>query len=159
MKLTIKKLQDSVWQIFGFQHAEAVADRDNYRTKIEKRLGSETASQIERHVDAALGRSQIDADPDIMTMRQFYELLALEQTIDEVRQRIDANAVFIDTDGLLSTKDILPHLDDHGLMPVKNVIKFLAMVRMAEDETEGRRQLVEFLGKAIKMGEPIRCEL
>jgi len=159
-KLTIKNLHDSVWQIFGFQYDEAVADRDDYRAKLRLRLGSGIASQIQDHVDAAMKRIQIDAvDLDIMTMRQCYELLALEKTVQEVKERIDANAVFVDTDGLLSTKDIAPLLDDHGLMPTENVVKFLAMVRAADDETEGRRRLVEFLERAVKMGEPIRCDL
>ena len=165
MKLTINKLQDSVWQLFGCQHGQAIADRDDYRAKMERRLGSKTASDIEDHVDAALGRSQIDVDPDIMTRREFYELLALEQTIDEVRQRIDATAVFVDTGSLLPAfglswaEDVVPLLDSHGSMPTENVIKFLAMVKMAEDETDGKRRLVEFLERAVKMGEPIRCEL
>ena len=159
MRLTLKKLQDSVWQIFGFQHAEAIADRDNYRAKMEKRLGSKTASQIQEHVDAALGRSQIDVNPAVMSRREFFELLALEKTVQEVKDQIDANAVFVDTDGLLSTKDILPLLDDHGLMPAKNVIKFLAMVRAAENETEGKRRLIEFLERAVKVGEAVKCEL
>jgi hypothetical protein len=44
-------------------------------------------------------------------------------------------------------------------MPVKNVIKFLAMVRMAEDETDGKRRLIEFLERAIKMGEAVKHDL
>ena len=159
MRLTIKKLHNTTWQIFGFQHAEAVADRDSYRAKMELRLGSETASQIERHVDAALERIQTDFNPAVMTRREFYELLALEQTVQEIKERIDAHAVLSDKDGLLSTKDVLPLLDDHGLMPVKNAIKLLAMVKAAEDETEGRRRLVEFLTMAVELGGPIRCDL
>jgi len=159
MKLTIKKLQDSVWQLFGFQYNQAVTDRDDYRAKMKKRLGSETASQIQDHVDAVLGRSQIDVDPDIMSRREFYELLALEQSIREIADRIDATAVFVDTDSFLSTQDVVPLLDNHSQMPVKNVIKFLAMVRMAEDETDGKRRLIEFLERAIKMGEAVKHDL
>ena len=136
-----------------------MADRDVYRAKLRLRLGSEAASQIERHVDAALGGSQIDVDPAIMTRRETYELLALEHTIEEIADRIDANAVFFDTDGLLSTKDVAPLLDDHGLMPVKNVKKFLETVKAAEDETEGKRRLIEFLERTVKLGEPMRCDL
>jgi len=158
-KLIVKKLHDSVWKIFGCQHEAAVADRDVYRAKLRLRLGSEAASQIQDHVDAALGRIQTDVDPDIMTMRQFYELLALEKTVQEVKDQIDATAVFFDTDGFLSTKDVVLLLDGHGFMPTENVVKFLAMVRAADDETEGRRRLVEFLERAIKVGEAVRCDL
>ena len=160
MKLTIKTLHQSVWQLFGFQHAEAIADRDDYRAKMEKRLGSETASQIQDHVDAAMGRIHTDTvNPTVMRRREFCELLALEQTIEEIADRIDANAVFFDTDGLLSTKDVAPLLDDHGLMPVKNVKKFLETVKAAEDETEGKRRLIEFLERAVKLDEPIKYDL
>jgi len=164
-RLTIKKLHDATWRIFGFQHTEAIADRDDYRAKLRLRLGSETASQIERHVDAALGRSQIDVDPDIMTRREFYELLALEQSIREIADRISAHAVFVDTGSLLPAfglswaEDVPPLLDDHGSMPTENVVKFLAMVRAAEDESEGKRRLTEFLERAVKAGEPVKCKL
>jgi hypothetical protein len=94
-----------------------------------------------------------------MARREFYELLALEQSIREIADQIDANAVFLDTVGLLSTKDIASLLDDHGLMPTENVVKFLETVRMAEDETDSKRRLVEFLERAVKLGEPIRCDL
>ena len=165
MKLIIKKLHNSVWQLFGCQHGQAIADRNDYRAKIEERLGSETASEIQDHVDAAMGRIQIGVDPAIMSRREFYELLALEQTIDEVRQRIDATAVFVDTDSFLPAlgmswaEDVVPLLDDQGSMPTENVVRFLAMVRAAEDESEGRRRLVEFLERAVKAGEPVKCEL
>ena len=160
MKLLIKKLHDATWRIFGLQHTEAIADRDNYRAKLKLRLGREIASQIQDHVDAALGRIQADVDPDIMTMRQFYELLALEKTVQEVKDQIDATAVFLDTDGLLSwSEDVAPLLDDHGQMPTENVVKFLSMVKAAEDETEGRRRLIEFLERAVKLDEPIKCDL
>ena len=121
MRLIIKKLHDASWRLFGFQHTEAIANRDDYRARMELRLGHNTASQIQDHVDAALGRSQIDVDPDIMTMRQFYELMALEMAIQEIKERIDANAVFVGSDGLLSTNDVVPLLDSHGSMPTENV--------------------------------------
>ena len=101
MKLLIKKLYDASWQLFGFQFEAAVAERDHFQSEMKTNLGSETASQIKRHVDAAIGRIQTDVNPAIMTRREFYELLALEQTIEEIADRIDANAVFFDTDGLL----------------------------------------------------------
>jgi hypothetical protein len=95
----------------------------------------------------------------------FSDPVALEQTIDEVRQRIDATAVFVDTGSLLPAlgiswaEDVVPLLDDHGSMPVQNVVKFLAMVEVAEDETEGKRRLIEFLERAVKLDEPIRRDL
>ena len=158
MRLKLETLYDSVWQLFGSQHAEVVADRDDYRAKMKKRLGQD-ALKIQRHVDAALGRIQIDVNPAVMSRREFFELLALEKTVQEVKDQIDANAVFLDTDGLVSTNDVVPLLDDHGSMPVQNVKKFLTMVKTAEDETEGKRRLIEFLERAVKAGEAIRCDL
>jgi len=98
MRLKLETLYQSVWQLFGFQHTEAIADRDDYRAKMEKRLGSGVALDIQRHVDAAMKRIQIDAvDPTVMTRREFYELLALEQSVREIAHQIDATAAI---DGL-----------------------------------------------------------
>ena len=96
MKKTLH-LSDA-WKIFGFQHTEALAERDHYRAKMRLRLGQEMASEIERHVEVALGRLQSDVGPNpiIMAKREFYELLALEKTIDEIERRI--NAVVVDSD-------------------------------------------------------------
>jgi len=44
-------------------------------------------------------------------------------------------------------------------MPTENVVKSLVTVRAAAGETEDRRRLVEFLERAIKVGEAVRCEL
>ena len=97
--------------------------------------------------------------------------------VQEIADRISANAVFVDSDdrllpslGLSWQDDILPLLDGQqnpGKMPVENVKKFLGMVRNTEgsaetisDDVRGkRRELVAFLEKAVKLGEPIWCEL
>ena len=62
------------------------------------RLGPETASEVERHVDVALGRVQSDAGPTpkVMIMREFYHLLGLEMAIAEVERRINATAARLD---------------------------------------------------------------
>ena len=184
-ELRIESLYESAWKVFGFQHDQVVADRDDFQAGIERRLGQDVAAQIQLHVDSAIGRSQMDTvNPTIMAMRETYELLALEQTIDEVRQRIDANAVFVDPGsflpifGLSWSEDVLPLLDGQkspSFMPIENVKKFLAMVRGAtqrvpsEEGIDGpanddyfrkwRRDLIEFLERAVTFGEPIWCRL
>jgi hypothetical protein len=184
--LKIETLFDAAWTIFGFQYDQFVADRDRFRAEIERRLGSETASDIQRHVDVSLGRL-LNVFPDvpnpkIIVRREFIELLALEKALEEVQRRIDANAVFYDLDqGVLATlgmswhQDVLRLLDGQespGHMPHKNIKTFLAMVRDAdqripsEEGIEGgdyfrrwRRELIEFLEEAVKLGEPIWCDL
>jgi hypothetical protein len=112
-----------------------------------------------------------------MAMSEFFDLLAAEMAVQEVAERISANAVFYDhDDGFLPTlglswkEDVLPLLDGQkspGQMSVANVKKFLPMVRMAKGSAEAisddvrkrRRELVAFLEKAVKVGEPIWCEL
>ncbi len=187
-KLRIKKLHEGVWKIFGFQFNQAVAARDDYQTRMKQRLGQETASEIQRYVDVAIGRYQADDLPNsrIMTMREFYELLALELAVQEIASRIEANALFVDSNGLLPTlglswrEDILPLINGQqspGYMTIENVEKFLGMVNNAEqrfpsrEEIEGstdeiadyyrkrRRELVKFLEKAIRLGEPVYCDL
>jgi hypothetical protein len=91
--------------------------------------------------------------------------------VQEIADRISANAVFIDSDdGLLPWKDnVLPLLDGRnpGKMAVENVKKVLRMVRMTDgsadefsDDVQGkRRELVGFLERAVKVQEPIWCEL
>ena len=184
-QLKIETLFNAAWEVFGFQHAQVVADRDDFQAGIERRLGQDVAAQIQLHVDSAMGRGQTDTvNPTIMAMRETYELLALEQTIDEVRQRIDANAVFVDPGSLLPIfglswhQDVMPLLDGQkspGSMPIENVRKFLAMVRGAtqrvpsEEGIDGpanddyfrkwRRDLIEFLERAVKFAEPIWCRL
>ena len=83
-----------VWKLFGFQHDEAIRVRDEYRAKMRVRLGPEMASEVERHVDVALGRVQSDTrpTPKVMIMREFYHLLGLEMAVDEIERRINATA-------------------------------------------------------------------
>ena len=87
-----------VWKLFGFQHDEAIRIRDDYRAKMRLRLGEEMASEVERHVDVALGRVQSDAGPTpkVMIMREFYHLLGLEMAVDEIERRINATAGCLD---------------------------------------------------------------
>jgi len=171
-KLHIMKLYDAAWKVFRFQWDEAVTARDDYKTRMKQRLGYETASDIQRHVDLALERLQANnvPNPRIMTMREFYELLALEKVLEEIACRIEANAKFSDPGSLLPTlglswlRDVLPLLEGQqnpGYMPLENVKKFLGMVGSAEETADHfrklRQELIEFLERAVRMGEPIWC--
>ncbi len=91
---------NSVWKLFGFQYNQAVADRDCLRTKIRRRLGSETGAEIQFHVEIALGRLKAHGlpNPQIMAMHEFYQLLAAELAVQEIASRIQATAVFHDHD-------------------------------------------------------------
>ena len=178
-ELRIQSLYQAAWTVFGFQHDEAVADRDSLLAEIEESLGQETALAIRQHVDVALGRIQADdvPNPAVMAMSEFFDLLAAEMAVQEIADRISANAVFVDSDddllpslGLSWRQDILPLLDGQkspGYMPVQNVGTFLVMVQdadgsaeeISEDACKRRRELIAFLEKAMKLGEPIWCEL
>ena len=177
-KLLIKTLYRSVWSIFGFQHQAAVEEQKRFRSDIEKRLGQDTALKIQRHVDVALGRIQADEGPNpaIMAMSEFFDLLAVEMALQEMADRISANAIFVDSDdrllpslGLSWQDDILPLLDGRnpGNMAVENVAQFLAIVRNTDgsaeavsDDFRGKRlELVAFLERAVKLDEPVWCEL
>jgi hypothetical protein len=178
-KLRIQSSYQAAWTVFDFQHEEAVADRDSLLTEIEERFGHKVASDIQRHVDVALGRIQADEGPNpaIMAMSEFFDLLAVELSVREVAERIEVGSVFRDADddllpslGLSWRQDVLPLIDGRsspGQMPVENVKKFLGMVQDAEgsvgqisDDVRGKRQeLAAFLEKAVKLGEPIWCEL
>jgi hypothetical protein len=178
-ELRIQSLYQAAWTVFGFQHDEAVADRDSLLAEIEESLGQETALAIRQHVDVALGRIQADdvPNPAVMAMSEFFDLLAAEMAVQEIADRISANAVFVDSDddllpslGLSWRQDILPLLDGQkspGYMPVQNAEKFLGIVRntkasaekLSEDVRKWRQELVGFLERAVKLGEPIWCEL
>jgi hypothetical protein len=172
-QLCIESLYRAAWTVFSFQHDEALADRDELLTEIEESLGPNVASDIQRHVGVALGRIQADETPNpaVTAMSEFFDLLAAEMAVQEIADRISANAVFIDSDdGLLPWKDnVLPLLDGRnpGKMAVENVKKVLRMVRMTDgsadefsDDVQGkRRELVGFLERAVKVQEPIWCEL
>ena len=86
-------LRNAAWVAFGSQYDEAVADREELRAEIEKRLGSAVASQIEHHVDVALGRlpAVIEPNPAIMRSPEFYDLLASELAVLEIADRIEAH--------------------------------------------------------------------
>jgi len=88
-----KNLRNAAWTVFGFQYHQAVTDRDELRADIEKQLGCEMASQIERHVDVALGRFPVVGQPNpaIMKRPEFYDLLALELAVLEIADRIEAH--------------------------------------------------------------------
>ena len=190
IEFRIESLYDSAWKVFGFQYDQFVADRDAFRAGIERRLGHDVAAQIQLHVDVSLGRrlntSSDVPNPKIMIIREYYELLALEEALKEIERRISANAVFHDPDhDLLPTlglswQDVLPLLDGRkspGCMSPENVKKFLRMVRTAEQrvpagaEIQGsdeeiadyfckwRRQLTEFLERAVKLRETVWCRL
>ena len=102
----------------------------------------------------------------------------------EIERRIDSNGVFHDPGSLLPTlglswqQDVLPLLNGQknpGYMPPKSVKKFLAMVNNAEQRVPAedgieakemvayfrkwRRQLIEFLERAVKVGEAMWCRL
>ena len=110
-QLKIETLFNAAWKVFGFQHAQFVADRDDFRAQIERRLGQKVASQIQLQVDVSLGRRlNISSDvpnPKIMLMREYYELLGFEMAIQEIERRINANATFYDPDHGLRRAD--PH--------------------------------------------------
>jgi hypothetical protein len=187
-RLRIETLYDGAWKIFGFQYDQLIRDRDRFLARLERRLGHGVTAEIQRHVEAALGRRLPCPDmpkPEIMTKREYYDLLAIESSIEEIEQRIDSTAVFFDTDhGLLSTlglcwrHDILRLLDGQkspGYMPLKNIKKFLVMVRermlrfvhedgidddyLADHYRKWRQELIEFLERAVKIGKPLYCAI
>ena len=110
--------------------------------------------------------------------------MGLEKALQEIERRINCNGVFHDPGSLLPTlglswqQDVLRLLDGQvspGYMPPKNVKKFLAMVNNAEQRVpaEGgieaeemaayfrkwRQELIEFLERAVKVGEAMWCRL
>ena len=147
--LRIQTLYQAAWKVFGFQYDLAVADRDSLLAEIGESLGPTVASDIQCDCDAAL---------------------------QEIADRISANAMFVDPDdgflpnlGLSWRQDVLPLIDGGtpGNMAVENVKKFLEMVRntegsaqtISDDVRKRRQELIAFLEKAVKLGEPIWCEL
>lgn len=185
--LRIDTLYDGAWRLFGFQFDQLVADRDQYLARLQHRLGHEMAEEIRQHVDISLGRTLAIPDrrnPEILTMREFDDLWQKEKTIEEVERRIEANAIFYDSDygllrilGLSWGQDVLRLLDGKtspGYMPLKNVQKFLATVRSATQRIKGedasdedvvkffrerRRELIQFLQRVLQVGEPLYCDL
>jgi len=94
VELRIESLYRAAWAVFQCQHAQIVVDRDRFRTRLQRRLGQEVASDIQLHVDISLGqRLNVFPDvpnPKIMLMREYYELLGLETALQEIERRIDA---------------------------------------------------------------------
>ena len=97
-ELRIETLYDAAWATFGAEYDLAVQSRNHFRTKIRNRLGQAVASEIQCHVDVALGRLKAPdlSNPRIMKMREFYQLLALEMAVQEIQRRIEAGSVFYD---------------------------------------------------------------
>ena len=86
--LRIQTLYQAAWKVFGFQYDLAVADRDSLLAEIGESLGPTVASDIQCDCDAAL---------------------------QEIADRISANAIFVDPDdgflpnlGLSWRQDVLP---------------------------------------------------
>ena len=165
--LRINIQYEGAWILFGFQHEQLIADRDRYLAKLQRQLGHEMAEKIAQHVDASLGRFlplPEFRDPDIMANKEFYELLALEKTLLDIKRRIEANAIFCDWhDELLGTlglsrQDVRSLIDGQkspGYVPVENIGKLMAMLLSAkqrivgdEDDTkfywQRRRELIQF---------------
>lgn len=121
-------------------------------------------------------------NPRIMRMRNSYDLLGMEMAVQEIERQIESKAVFFDPyiNGLfpMSLRErVLPLLDggtSPGYMRPENVVRFLGMVHGADqrlpsgEETNGemadhfrrrRQELMEFLERAVKLGEPVWCDL
>ena len=163
----IDTLYEGGWTLFSFRHQQLTADRDRYLTRLQRRLGFEMAEKIVQHVDVSCGRLLPLAefrDPEIMTMPEFFELLAWERSLLDIKRRIEENSVFHDwhhellgTLGL-SRQDVRSLIDGQkspGYVPVENIGKLMAMLLSAkqrivgdEDDTkfywQRRRELIQF---------------
>jgi hypothetical protein len=140
------------------------------------------ADAIQKHVDVSCGRLlplPEFRDGDIMTMPEFFELLAIEKTLLDIKRRIEENAVFYDfhlellTTLGISEQDVRSLIDGQqspGYLPVENVRKLMATVRGAKQRVIGdaddrkfyrqrRRELIQFLQRALLVGEPLFCEV
>jgi hypothetical protein len=180
--LRIDTLYHGGWTLFSFRHQQLTADRDRYLTRLQRRLGSEMAEKIVQHVDVSCGRLLPLAefrDPEIMTMPEFFELLALERSLLNIKRQVETNAVFYDwNEELLGTlglsrQDVRNLIDGHhspGYLPVENVRKLTAMVLAAKQRVVGdaddekfyrkwKKELVQFLQRALLVGEPLFCDL
>lgn len=184
-ELRIESLYGRGWNLHGDEHRQAIADRDHFQTEMRNRLGPEVAAEIQHHVDAALGRLLADILPDLdpAAERAFHQLRALEMAMVEIEGQIESKCVFFDpysANGLLPAlglswwADVLPLLPENpGYMPVENVLKFLGMVKNADqrllsgeageetakDFRKRREELIEFLEKAVELREAVWCDL
>ena len=168
--------------LFRLRHQQLTSDRDRFLAKLQRRLGHEMAERICQHVEVSCGRLlplPEYRDGDIMTMPEFFELLALEKTLLDIKRRIEENSVFYDFHlELLTTLGIseqeLQRLIDGqqspGYLPVENVQKLTARVLGAKQKVIGdqddkrfyrqrRKELVQFLQRAVLVGEPLFCEV
>jgi hypothetical protein len=175
-------LYEGGWKLFGFQHKQLTADRDRYVAKLQRLLGHEMAERICQHVDVSCGRLlplPEFRDPDIMAMKEFFELLALDRSLLDIKRQVETNAVFYDSHlELLTTlgisdQDVRSLIDGHhspGYLPVENVRKLMAMVLGAKQRIIGdqddvkfyrtrKRELIQFLQRALLVGEPLCCDL
>jgi hypothetical protein len=178
----IEVLYHGAWQLFGWQVQQLGKNRDTYLARLKRRLGSEMAEKIVQHVEVSCGRLlplPKFRDPDIMTMPEFFGLLALERSLLEIKRRIEENAVFYDfhlellTTLGISEQDVQNLIDGQqspGYLPVENVQKLTAMVLGAKQKVIGdaddrkfyrqrRRELVQFLQRVLLVGEPLFCEV
>ena len=178
----IDTLLDGGWKLFGFQHEQLTADRDRFLARLQRLLGHEMAEKICQHVDVSCGRLlplPEYRDADIMMMPEFFELLALDRSLLDIKRQIETNAVFYDSHlELLTTlgiseQDVRSLIDGHhspGYLPVENVRKLIAMVLGAKQRIIGdqddvkfyrqrQRELIQFLQRAVLTGEPLFCDL
>jgi hypothetical protein len=180
-ELSIESLYDRAWERHGDDYRQAVADRDNFRSESSGRLGPDLASAVQLHVDAALGRLLADDLPalDPAAERAYHQLRALERAVMEIEGQIEVGNTFFDPyiGGLFPMswwERVLPLLPENpGYMPVKNVVEFLEMVKnadqrlpsgedneeMADDFRKRRQELIEFLERAVELGEAVWCDL
>jgi hypothetical protein len=180
--LQIDTLYHGGWTLFSFRHQQLTADRDRYLTRLQRRLGFEMAEKIVQHVDVSCGRLLPLAefrDPEIMTMPEFFELLALERSLLDIKRRIEENSVFHDWNHellgtlCLSRQDLRRLIDGQqspGYIAVDNVRMLMAMVLGAKQRVVGdaddvrfyrkrRKELIQFLQRALLVGEPLFCEV
>ena len=178
----IEILYHGAWAIFNFQVQQLSADRDRFLARLKRRLGSEMTERIVQHVEVSCGRLLPLAefrDADIMTMPEFFELLALEKTLLDIKRRIEENSVFYDFHlELLTTlgiseqdmQDLIDGQQSPGYIPVENIQMLMAMVVGAKLRVIGdaddrkfyrkrRKELVQFLQRALLIGEPLFCEV
>ncbi len=198
--LTIKLIQEMAERWYGKEIAAAHAERDRFKKAMRRFLGQDRADRIARYVQAAVDPSVESPLPylDAIADKTFFDLLSLELALKEIEGRVDSLSTFFDpctADAVLPTLglswwvDVRPMIEPpghYGQMPVRNVIRFLKMVKQADqcfptrrqieerggtvDRANGmeswhdhfrrqRRQLIDFLDRAIRLKEPICCEL
>ena len=175
-------LYHGAWQLFAYQVQQLSADRDRFLARLKRRLGSEMTERIVQHVEVSCGRLLPLAeyrDADIMTMPEFFELLAMERTLADIQRAVERNAIFYDfhlellTTLGISEQDVRSLIDGQtspGYISMENVKKLTAIVKGAKQKVIGdaddrkfyrqrRRELVQFLQRALLVDEPLFCEV